>query len=857
MPKATWIQTNFNAGEWSPLAWGRVDLAKYKNGLAECINFMPTQQGGLTRRPGSRYVAAVKDSTYAPRLVRFEFSTTQAYILEFGHQYIRFYTNDGQLLSSGTPYEVATPYSSTDVWSLNFAQSADTLYIAHPSYAPRKLQRAAATSWSLSTITFLDGPYLGVNTTGTTMVPSGTSGTVTVTASSTTGINGGAGFRASDVGRMLRMKCGGVWLWGVITEVTNTTHVKWSVNNGVSAAPITATASANLVGGSVASCTITEGGRGYGVAPPTVSIGAVTSDVCTAQVTSVGGTGDITGLTITHAGSGYGAAQVVGLRYATTGPGVNAAAYLETSGGVPTSLSLIAGHGGTGYSVGDVLQVIAAGSVTTQATAYASLTDGVVTSITIASGGAGYGTTPVVTISAPTAVIPNTTTFWRLGVWNATDGYPSAVTFHQDRIWWAGAAGYPGRLDASASGDYENMAPSNSDGQVLDNNAMSFSLNAGSVNSIRWLMSDEWGLMAGTAGGEWMISPSTQQQAITPTNVNAKQLSNYGSSSCQPIRVGKAALFVQRTGRKLRELWYQFTANTFQAQDISLVAEHLTKSGIKQMALQPSPQQLVWMVTNAGALVGITYDRDQEICGWHQHVMGGFSDAAQTLPPLVESVASIPAPSIQRDELWVVVKRYINGSTIRTVEVLAKAWESGDTSSSAVFVDSSAEYSGTATTTISGLTWLKGQTVGVLTNGAVHPDCTVSNSGAITLSRSATVVQVGLKYASSARTMFMEAGGADGPAQGKRKRVHRAIVRFFESIGISMGSDESGGSSYPQPFRTSADRMDGPVSLFDGIKVWAYEGNWDTEGQVFFSTSDPLPCNITQLVAQLETQDNL
>jgi len=853
MPRATWVQTNFNGGEWTPLAYGRFDLAKYKNGLAECLNFCPTQQGGLTRRPGTRYVAAVKDSSYAPRLQRFEFSINQAYVLEFGNNYIRFYANDGQLQNVGVPVEVATPYSSSDIWNLSFAQSADTLYISHPNYAPRKLQRVSAYVWTLTVISFLDGPYLPVNVTATTLVPSGTTGTVTVTASSAAGINGGSGFLTTDVGRMLRIKCGGVWLWGTIASRVSATQVTWAItaSNGQQL-PVTAKAIANVSGGSVFTVSILDGGSGYGAQPPSVSFVQKVTVAATAHISSVDGGGKITGVVLDTPGSGYSGDPVVVVT--SGGGGTGALLYAHVSGGVITGLYI--GDGGTGYSGADPISFSGGGAaVGTSCVGYASVTNGVVTNITIMVTGTGYTTAPDVVLSPPASVVPNTTTFWRLGEWNSVDGYPNAVIFHQDRLVWAGAKNTPGRIDASNSGDYENMAPTNMDGSVVDSNALAFSLNAGSVNAIRWLMSDEWGMLAGTAGGEWVIAPSTTQQAITPTNVNAKQLGNYGSSFTTPIRVGKATLFVQRTTRKLREMVYQFMYSTFQTLDISLVSEHLTQSGLKQISVQLAPQQIVWISRNDSRLMGMTYDKDQEICGWHQHNLGGYSDAAQTLPALIESLAIIPAPSIQRDEVWLVVNRYINGATRRTVEVMAKMWEDGDTTPNCVFVDSSASYSGTPTTTISGLTWLAGQTVGVLTDGAVHPDCVVDSTGHITLVRPASVVQVGLKYTSRATTLRMEAGGADGPSQGKLKRIYRAVVRFFQSVGLSMGSSTEGVTVYPETFRTSADPMSGPVGLFDGDKRWAYEGTWDTEGQITFETSDPLPCNITMLMAQLETQD--
>jgi len=688
MPRATWVQNSFNAGEWSPLTYGRSDIAKYKNALATCLNYVPTAQGGLTRRPGTKYVANTK-SNQSVRLVAFEFSITQAYVLEFGPGYVRFYLNEGQLLSGGSPYEVATPYTAADLWDLAFTQSADTLYIAHPNYKPRKLQRAGALSWSLNMISFWDGPYLILNSSATTLTASATTGSVTITASGTTGINNGAGFTSNDIGRFIRLKVGASWGHAMITAVGSTTSVTATVNS------------------------------------------------------AIGGT--------------------------------------------------------TASSV------------------------------------------------------------WRLGVWygvegsSATANYPRCVVFNQDRLVWAGSAQYPNRIDGSNTSDYENYAPSNVDGTVVDSNALSFSLNSTKVNVINWMVTDEWGLLAGTASGEWVIAASTQQNAVTPTNVTAKMTTAYGGTNVPPIKMGKSTLFVQRTKRKLREMSYQFTLGTFQAPDISLVSEHLTKGGIKQMAAQPAPYPNIWIVRSDGVLVGVTYDKEQEVLGWHQHKLGGFSDAAQTLPPVVESVAVIPSPSTDRDAVWLSVQRYVNGSVIRTVELMQKFWEDGDTASGAYFVDCGATYSGAATTTVSGLTWLAGQTVSVLADGSVHPTCVVSGAGVITLSRSASVVQIGLGYNSTGKTMRIEAGGADGTAQGKFKRIHRAIFRFFQSVGLNVQS--TGGTAFPEPFRTSADLMDNPVALYTGDKRWAWDGSYELEGQVTWTQSDPLPSNVLMVVAQLETQD--
>ena len=259
MPKATWSQQNFNGGEWSPLMYGRVGIDKYKTSLALCSNFIPQIQGGLTRRPGTRFVTEVKDSTNAVRLVRFEFSITQAYVLEFGNNYIRFCANDGQVLNAGgtAPLEVTTTYLASELNQLSFAQSADTLYIAHPNHPPAKLQRFGATNWQLNTINFYDGPYMPMNTSTTTLTPSGLGpDSVTVTASSIVGINNDTGFQAGDVGRSIRIKNGAAWGWGTITAVGSTTSVTVNVQEAFGG--VGATATATLSGSTVGSITVTN-----------------------------------------------------------------------------------------------------------------------------------------------------------------------------------------------------------------------------------------------------------------------------------------------------------------------------------------------------------------------------------------------------------------------------------------------------------------------------------------------------------------------------------------------------------------------------------------------------------------------
>ena len=228
------ILTNFTSGELSPRLNGRIDMDKYYNGASLINNFIVLMHGGLTKRPGTRFIREIKTSTGSnsgARLIPFVFSKTQAYVLEFGHNYIRFYKDEGIIVSGGTtPYEISTTYTAAQVNEIEFVQSADVLYLVHESHPPRKLSRTGHTAWTISDVDFVDGPYNNTNITSTTVYASGTTGSVTVTASSSI-------FTANDVGRWIRMKSPDKWGAAEITgyssgtQVTATVHADFEIEN--------------------------------------------------------------------------------------------------------------------------------------------------------------------------------------------------------------------------------------------------------------------------------------------------------------------------------------------------------------------------------------------------------------------------------------------------------------------------------------------------------------------------------------------------------------------------------------------------------------------------------------------------
>lgn len=235
MVRASPMQTNFTAGEFSPLLEGHINIERHPNSVLLLQRMIALKQGPATRSAGTKFITEVKDSSKETVLIPFEYSVDQAYHIEAGDSYFRFIRDNAQILDGGSAYEVSTPYADTDLTDSNlqpkfqYAQSANALYLTVADFAPRVLFRNADTDWTLTEMEFTDGPYLPENDEDTTLALSGTTGSVTVTASAVTGINtisGTEGFKSTDVGRLIRWKDpANNWTWLEITAFTSTTVV--------------------------------------------------------------------------------------------------------------------------------------------------------------------------------------------------------------------------------------------------------------------------------------------------------------------------------------------------------------------------------------------------------------------------------------------------------------------------------------------------------------------------------------------------------------------------------------------------------------------------------------------------------
>jgi hypothetical protein len=167
-------------------------------------------------------------------------------------------------------------------------------------------------------------------------------------------------------------------------------------------------------------------------------------------------------------------------------------------------------------------------------------------------------------------------------------------------------------------------------------------------------------------------------------------------------------------------------------------------------------------------------------------------------------------------------------------------------------VDSGLTYDGAATTTISGLDHLEGETVQILADGAAHADKVVS-SGSITLDRSSSKVHIGYSYDSVVQTLRMEAGADDGISQGKIKRIHGVTVRFLDSVGAEVGPDANNLDRIP--FRDSSMAMDEAVPMFDGDKEIFFPSGYDNDARVFVQQTQPLPMTVLAIMRRSNTFD--
>ena len=901
MPSTRIYSRSFAGGELSPEMFGRIDDVKFQTGAAKMRNFIATPQGPAENRPGTAFVAEVKDSTKRTRLIPFTYSTTQTMVLEVGNQYIRFHTQ-GATLQAGTPaaynaatpyvigdlvssggtnyyciaattgnappnatywyplpssaYEIPTPYLEADIPTIHYVQSADVLTLVHPNYAPRELRRLGATTWTLSTISFV--------------APVAVPAAPTVTASRGDALNITGITQANP---------------GVITTVGN--H-GFGIGDSiyVNGGTMTQLAGFYLVNSTPAGNTLSVKAYDTGVPVNTTSYTAWAS----------GGFVQFGDKSLDF--DNY---------YVVTAIAQNAVdeSAASPTGNVINNLNAIGAKNTISWSA--VSGALRYNIYKRQSGLFGYIGQTASTSFDDDNIAPDMGITPPI-VETPFVGAGN---------------YPRSVSYFEQRRIFAGTNNAPQTIWMTRSGTESDLSytlPSKDSDRI---NIRVAAREANTINHIVPLTQ----LLLLTSAAEWRVSP-VNSDVLSPSTISVRPQSYIGANDVQPEIVNNTVVYCAARGGHVRELGYSWQASGFVTGDLSVRAAHLFDDlDITDMCYSKSPQPILWFVSSNGNLLGLTYMPEQQIGAWHQHDTDG----------VFETCTAVAEGS--EDRLYVIVKRTIGGSTKRYVERMASrqittltncffvdcgltyngnnttattvtvsggtTWGPSDvltiTASSAIFqfpststpptdindaivlTDSAGNLyrlriigtssttvatarvdvtlpvalRNTATTvwgfardTVSGLTHLNGKTVSILADGAVQPQETVSG-GSVSLDRAAVVIHVGLPYESDLQTL-PAVMSLDGYGQGRYKNVNKAYIRVFKSSGIFIGPTADRLVEAKQ--RTTEPYGTPPSLKSDEIDV-DLKPAWRAGGQVYLRQADPLPLTVVGLTLEVVLGD--
>lgn len=694
-----------------------------------------------------------------------------------GNFWVQFQNRDRQLrivdqvqVEAAGTVTLSTPWGASDLALVRATQSADVVFAACKGYRQRRIERRAERSWSIVDYLTDDGPFTDSRTAEVRLKPSVNEGNGTLTADVPF-------FRPGHVGALFRLFHGNfdstVQLAGedTYTEPQRTTGIQTSnYNDRDWTYTISGTWSGTL------RCKRSVNDEDVGFNDFRREKGSSTVDI-TSNATFTNDDGTESNNLIAYFKVGF-------------NPG------LYTSG-VATIRVQHNGHSGHG-----ICRVV------------------------------GYTSSTVVDIEVLTPFLDNEyTADWNEGEWSDVLGWPTAVGFHEGRLFWADGVKVWGSIsDAFDSFDKDFEG---------DGGPINRSLGSGPVDVINWLMPLQR-LLIGTEGSEISLRSSSFDEPLTPTNVSAKDASTQGSARLPAAKVDQSGLFVQRAGKRVYELRWDVNSSDYAPRDLTLLNPDICAPMVVDIAVQRQPETRVHFVRSDGQVAILTYDPAENVMCWVRVETDGVVESAAVLPGTGE------------DQLYYVVRRVINGVTKRYIEKWAMESEAvGGTVTK--LADSHITYSGSATTTITGLSHLEGETVVVWADGK-DVGTKVVTSGQITLTTAASNVVVGLGYEARFRSVKLAYGAAGGTALTKTKQVNYlgAILVDTHYQGLTFGPDYDHLDPLPLSRDWAALPADSILSEYDE-NAFVFPGTWDSDSRICLKAAAPRPCNVLALVIDIET----
>jgi hypothetical protein len=449
-------------------------------------------------------------------------------------------------------------------------------------------------------------------------------------------------------------------------------------------------------------------------------------------------------------------------------------------------------------------------------------------------GSATSATATVISTLADTAA----TDEWAEGAWSAVQGYPSDCTFFENRLVHIATTMKPLGVWGSVIEEYENyQTGTGTDGAILAEDAWFYEPGAAQVDKLNWIYPTGI-LNFGSAGGPFTMTNGSSTETISAENLPAvRQQNENGSASIVPVRIGSYVYYVERSGRVLAEFTYSFDKDAFISDNITYLSDHILDAGVVEMALMKYPYNILFCVLADGSMATLTREQKNEVKGWTRQTETGDVERVAVIPNGVE------------DQVWFCVKRTVDETERRYIEYMMPV-DFGDIED-AFFVHSGLTYDGTAVSTITGLEHLEGETVQVLVDGATHPPCVVEN-GSITLTSPAEVVHVGIGYTAAIETLDLEAGAAQGTAQGKPKFVGKVTVRLKDSVLCTVGTSTS---QDVIPSRSSDDEMDTALPMFSGDVEIIFPQGWTKNKTIKIVQSAALPMHVLAIFPKITVSE--
>lgn len=806
MPKIRRLISNYSKGELSPLIEGMPDLAAYFEGGSTMENWLVMRQGGMTRRPGLRFIKEVKNSALDTILLPFEFSVDDAYILEVGNQYFRVYRDREPVLDGPTHVEVATPYLTADLREIHFTQSADILWLFHVEYQQRKISRVSDTEWSIPVQTALPSPSFQADTTFSDILAIGSNSTGSREAR-----NLNATFLNADVGRQIIIGAGRAIITSFVSTVAVVVDVIDAFNQTITAGPNTL---------STVGTAATSTAHGLSVNDFVV----LTSGAQSGQLRRVAAVGGVDTFTLDAA---FGANQTneTWNKIIATDAGdwalrLSPQTTLDPNIKAPVGAQVTLVAGVAAFRSADIGKHIAIYGGIVKITAFDSTTQvrGTIMSELADAENAD-----------PSAAAAGT---WTLEVvsWSASRGWPRTGEFLQGRLYQAATPSQPTTFWGSRSDDFDNYAIG-----VTAEDAVEYAMASRQINRIEWLSEKSKAIFIGTSGAEHSAVGSGDNQPLGGDIIpNIEKIASNGCMGVQPIQANKQTLlYLDRSRRRVMAMGWDLQSQNDADKELSVGSEHITESGVRlgPIAYQKRLNPRIYFVREDGTLVSMTFFPEQKIVAFTRLVTEGT----------FEAVACIPAGGVvsdtAHDEVWVIVKRTVDGQTKRYVELFDESnvhMVAAERPWTSLQTDSAIIISGITGTTVTGLDHLEGLTVDVVKNGSALPQAVVSG-GTIVVQDDLVVedfLEIGLHYDSTFESMRPAVEG----------QVIEGLPRSWDTLWVRLFASK-GGKVQDQDLLYPPDALDTPALFTGDIQVKPNEVV-STDGRVRIVQDQPYPMTV-------------